>query len=187
MEVFVIRHTPVAVGKDTCYGQTDVPLAHTFLQDILHYKTQLPIGFDAVFCSPLQRCKDLAMALNCQNIVYEPALMEMNFGDWELKKWNNINPNDLDIWMQDFVNTKTPNGENLQDLFSRMQFFLDNLRLQPYKKVLIITHAGTIRCMWAYLLAIPLHNIFKIPVGFNEIFAFTITQNPNFDGIRQMK
>ena len=164
MEIYVIRHTPVATGKDTCYGQSNVPLSDTFIQDALQYKNRLPTDFDAIYCSPLLRCKDLAAALHFENIIFENALMEMNFGDWENKKWNDIDQSDLNNWMTDFVNVKTPNGENLTELFERVKSFVDNLRQVPFKKVLLITHAGVIRCLWTYLLEIPLQNIFKVPV-----------------------
>jgi alpha-ribazole phosphatase len=187
MEVYVIRHTPVAVGKDICYGQSDVPLANTFLQDAAYFRNNLPTNFDSVFCSPSQRCKELATVLKYDNVVYEKALMEMNFGDWENKKWNDLNQDELNHWMTDFVNIKAPNGENLLQLHNRVKVFSDRLLMEGHKKVLLITHAGVIRCLWAYLLEIPLHNIFKIPISHNEIFIFYLTQNPYTDSIIQIK
>jgi alpha-ribazole phosphatase len=187
MEVYVIRHTPVAVGKDICYGQSNVPLADTFLKDMEYFRSNLAPNFDRVYCSPLQRCKELATELKFDNVVYENALMEMNFGDWENKKWNDLNQDELNTWMADFVNIKAPNGENLIQLFDRVKVFADSLRMEEHKKVLLITHAGVIRCLWAYLLAIPLQNIFKIPVAHNEIFIFNLTQNSNTDSIKRIK
>ncbi len=187
MEVYVIRHTPVAIGKDFCYGQSDVPLADTFLQDTEHYKKELPKDFDIVYCSPLNRCKKLATALQFENIIFENALMEMNFGDWENKKWNDLNQSDLNHWMKDFVNIKTPKGENLVELMERVKIFVNSLRNQEYKKVLLITHAGVIRCLWVYLLEIPLKNIFKIPIEYNQIFIFNLMNNPNLDSIKRIK
>ena len=183
MEVYIIRHTPVALGKDTCYGQSDVSLSETFIQDLAYYKKQLPTDFDVVYCSPLKRCKELAAALECKNIQFENLLMEMNFGDWENQKWNDINQKDLNFWMADFVNVKTPNGENLNELFNRVNLFIDKLKNKEYNKVLIISHAGVIRCIWSYILEIPLENIFKIPVGHNEIFVCKFSQNSMMDSI----
>ena len=147
MEVYVIRHTPVAVGKDTCYGQSDVSLAESFPKDFTYYENQLPSDFDVVYCSPLKRCTDLASALKCEKIRIENALLEMNFGDWENKKWEDLNEAELNNWMADFVNVKTPNGENLLELAERVKLFLDELRNQQHKKVLLITTAFTRRCV----------------------------------------
>jgi alpha-ribazole phosphatase len=187
MEVYIIRHTQVAVGKDTCYGQSNVPLADTFIQDAEQFSEQLSTDFDAVYCSPLQRCKELALALKFENILFDSSLMEMNFGDWENQKWDEINQDELNHWMADFVNVKTPNGENLRELFQRVQSFFNHLRKKEHKKVLIITHAGVIRCLWAYLLDIPLQNIFKIVVGYKEIFACKLGNDTMYDSIRVVK
>ena len=187
MEVYVIRHTQVATGNEICYGQSEVPLASTFEQEAAFYKNNLPSDFEVVFCSPLNRCKDLSGFLNYKNVIFENALMEMNFGDWENKKWNDIDQEDLNFWMNDFVNVNTPNGENLLDLYTRLKSFLDHLRLSPYKKVLLVTHAGIIRCIWAYLLDIPLQNIFRIPVAYSEQFIFKLANLASFDTIVQKK
>ena len=53
MEVFVVRHTTVAVLKEFCYGQTDVALSDTFESEWTALKDQLPTDFDAVFFQPV--------------------------------------------------------------------------------------------------------------------------------------
>lgn len=187
MEVYVIRHTPVAVSKDICYGQTNVALADTFLEDVEAFKKQLPNDFDAVYASPLSRCTELAAELNIENVYLDDALKEMNFGEWENKKWNDIDQDQLNHWMGDFVNVRTPKGENLIDLFERVCLFFDKLREKQHKKVLIIAHAGVIRCLWAYLLEVPLENIFKIPVGHHEIFICKLKDKSLLDTIIRTK
>jgi alpha-ribazole phosphatase len=187
MEVCIIRHTPVATGKDVCYGQYNVPLSASFLHDAQLVKQQLANNFDAIYCSPLQRCKDLATALKFDNVVHVDALQEINFGDWENVKWKDIDQDALNNWMMDFVNVKTPNGENLQQLYDRVKLFFDYLRKLNHKKVLIITHAGVIRCVWSYLLDIPLNNIFKLPVGHNELFICNLSNNKITDSIIRTK
>jgi alpha-ribazole phosphatase len=186
MEVHLIRHTPVITNKDICYGQSNVPLAETFLNDVENFKAVLPTDFDAIFCSPLLRCKDLVTALELNHVSFENSLMEMNFGDWENKKWDDLNQHELHHWMSDFVNIKTPNGENLIEMFERIRLFLDHLRLQNYKKVLLVTHAGVIRCIWAYLLGIPLQNIFKINVDYGQQLIIQLSTNPQFDSIKSV-
>lgn len=186
MEVFVIRHTPVALSSDTCYGQSEVPLADTFLADAAQLKSKLPADFDHIYCSPLLRCTDLAAALGYEQVTLDPALMEMNFGEWENKKWNDLNQGNLNYWMADFVQVKTPRGENLVELFERVKGFADQLRKQPHQKILIITHAGVIRCLWAYLLDIPLQNIFKIPVSYGETLVLNLKASKALDSIKKL-
>lgn len=187
MEVYVIRHTAVAVENGICYGQLEVPLAESFEQEAEKLKSELPTSFEAVYCSPLQRCKVLAEKLGLANIFYEKALMEMNFGEWEGKFWNEINPQDLAKWMTDFVHIPAPKGENLSLLYARLRDFMDNLRQKTYKNVLLITHAGVIRALWAYLLEIPLQHVFKIPVSYGEILGFHLGTSPQNDWIFRLK
>jgi alpha-ribazole phosphatase len=186
MEIHVIRHTKVAVDKTICYGQTDVALANTYAEELANYKNKLPQDFDIVFSSPLSRCKQLAQDLQVAPIKFESTLQEMYFGKWENTAWSDINQDALNIWMMDFVNVKTPNGESLLDLFKRVENFMNNLRQAEHKKVLIVAHAGVIRCIWAYLLNIPLNNIFKLPVGFGELFICKLNKNTAFDSIKQL-
>jgi alpha-ribazole phosphatase len=187
MDVFIIRHTRVAVGKDICYGQYNVPLADTFQDEAAAYQSQLPTDFDAVFCSPLNRCQALAEALQLTNVQYDNRLMEYNFGDWENQRWNDLPQAALNDWMLDFVNIPAPNGENLNQFFERTSQFLDELRTQNHSKVLIVAHSGIVRCLWAYLLAMPLNNMFKVPVGFGEIMHIQLGQSAAFDSILRTK
>jgi alpha-ribazole phosphatase len=185
MQIFVTRHTKVQAGRETCYGQTNVPLADSFVEEAAAIKEKLPNDFDAVFCSTLNRCRVLASALEFENVQYEGRLIEFNFGDWENKLWNDLDQNELNTWMQDFVNLPTPNGENVLALYERVSSFLDEMRSKNYEKILLITHAGVIRCMWSYLLEMPVKNMFKIPVGFGEIFVVNIGEDRVMDAVKQ--
>ncbi len=182
MEVYIIRHTRLNAPPDTCYGQSEVPLCESFAEEVAEYKATLPYKFDYIFSSPLGRCYQLAKQFT-EDVYTHPALLELNFGDWEMLPWNDIDQALLSAWMEDFVNTAPPDGESLASMYRRVAHFYDNLRRQAYQRVLIVTHAGVIRCTWAYLLQIPLHNIFKIPVGYGEVFCATMQESPENDRI----
>ncbi len=184
MQIFVTRHTKVLAGRETCYGQTNVPLAESFVEEALAIKEKLPTDFDAIFCSTLDRCKVLATEMQLKNIQHDERLIEFNFGDWENKLWNDLDQTELNTWMNDFVNLPAPNGENILTLYERVSSFLDEMRSKNHKKVLLITHAGVIRCIWSYLLEMPLKNMFKIPVGFGEIFVFDLGKDVARDVIK---
>jgi len=186
MEVYIIRHTRVNNPPNTCYGQSEVPLCDSFVDEVAQYKTSLPGNFDQVFSSPLKRCHQLATKFS-EEVHTHPALLELNFGDWEMQQWNDIDQVLLSAWMDDFVHTPPPHGESLASMYERVAHFYDNLRKQAYQRVLIVTHAGVIRCTWAYLLQIPLHNIFKIPVGYGEVFCAVVQENPENDRIVRVK
>ncbi len=47
----------------------------------------------------------------------------MNFGDWEIKNWNDIPPEQLNPWMEDFVNIRVSNGESFVELHEELVHF----------------------------------------------------------------
>ncbi|NME72437.1 alpha-ribazole phosphatase [Flammeovirga aprica] len=187
MEVYVIRHTAVDVPKDVCYGQMDVPLKSTFEEEVQAYKQSLPEGFDAVFSSPALRCMKLSNVLPFDDIKTDKRLLEINFGKWEGKKWSEIDQEELNPWMDDFVHEPTAEGESLSEMYERVFSFLEELRNKDFEKVLIVAHSGVIRCLWAALLSLPLKNIFKIPVGFGETLIFNLGKEKDYDRIIQTK
>ncbi|WP_408582966.1 histidine phosphatase family protein, partial [Myroides odoratimimus] len=92
---------------------------------------------------------------------------------------------DLQNWMDNLAQTCPPYGESLSIVQDRVASFLDDLRKAEYKKVLLVTHAGPIRCMWNYLLQTPINNTFKVPVDYNEVFHFNLGATPQDDFILQ--
>lgn len=176
MEIYIIRHTKLKIDQNICYGQSEVALADSFPEELEQLHLKIPLTFEAVYTSPLIRCKQLAMTFS-ENTIIDHRLLEMNFGDWEMKMWNDIDSYFLNNWMEDFVNVAPPRGENLSTLALRVNEFMEMLRKQAHTNILVVTHAGVIRCMWAYLLEIPLKNIFKIPVSYHEVFHIRIGKN----------
>ena len=179
MEIFVIRHTKVNIEKNICYGVIEVPLEKGYIEKAKIFQRNLPVEIDKVFSSPSQRCTDL---LDCLNLTYtkEKSLMELNFGDWEGKNWDDIKKSDLDFWMQDYVHRSPKNGETMIDLNLRVINFIHELSKCNFKKILITTHSGVIRCLLSNALNISLNNIFNIAVKYDEIYRFSIT---NYDQI----
>ncbi|BDS11190.1 alpha-ribazole phosphatase [Aureispira anguillae] len=185
MQIYVSRHTKVNIQTGICYGQTEIQLLDSFQMEADLLQKKIPLDLDAVITSPLSRCHLLAKRF-CHQPLIEDALLEMNFGDWELQAWDRIDPEQLQTWMDDFVHNSPPNGESMQQLYERVANFMDRLRATSYQKVLLVTHAGVIRCIWAYLLAIPLKNTFKITVDYNRVLVFNLGEHPDYDSIKTM-
>jgi alpha-ribazole phosphatase len=171
MQIYLIRHTTPKVGKGICYGQTDISLDQTnFIQEYNIIKSKLPKDIEQYYTSPLQRCKILTEKLN-QNFIVDERLMELNFGDWENKDWNEIDQSLLNYWMQDFVNIKTPNGENYLDLHKRTLHFINEILELNLNKIAIITHAGNIRSFVSSVLSLPLALSFRIHLNYGTVVS----------------
>lgn len=173
MEVYLIRHTSPLLSKGLIYGRMEVPLMDTFPAESQQIIQQLPIDLEKIYSSPSVRCTQLAAEI-APVYVTDPALYELNFGDWEGKTWDTINRQQSDIWMNDFVNLAPPNGETMLQMEARILAFWCNLLNQPYKQVAIITHAGVIRILLALQQSIPLQDAFTIPVGMGEVFQLSL-------------
>jgi alpha-ribazole phosphatase len=172
MEIYLIRHTTPDVKKGICYGQSDIESTASFAEEGKSVCGILSYPLDAVYSSPLIRCSRLANLI-CENTqlkpVYDNRLMELNFGDWEMKYWNEIHEKKLNEWMSDFVNVKVPGGENYNELHLRTQDFFAELLKQPFRKVGIVTHGGIVRSVLSMLLGIPLKNSFRLQVDYSSV------------------
>jgi alpha-ribazole phosphatase len=180
MEIYLVRHTETSCEKGICYGQSDVALAEPYEAAFKNILTQLP--FEAViFSSPLQRCVTLAKYIqkNIKTISYheDNRLMEMNFGDWEMQKWDAIAPEQLNPWMENFVSVRTSNGESFTELHQRIEDFLSEIKLKSSNSSLIIvTHAGAIRSFLCHHSALPLQDAFQNEVDFGQVIKIDVQQ-----------
>ncbi len=172
MDIYLIRHTAVQVEHGICYGQTDVALADDFAPALKRIQTQmsaLPKN-TVIISSPLQRCLQLANKLSHGNpVITDKRLMELNFGDWEMQKWNDFNQEVLQKWMNDYVNIAPPKGESFQALFERCEDFWKKLITKPCKAVVIVTHLGVIRALLAHVLEMPLKKSLCIQVDHGAV------------------
>lgn len=178
MEIYLVRHTETACEKGICYGQSDVDLAEPFDSVFENIVSQLP-SESIVFSSPLKRCVLLAKYLqnNIKTISYkeDKRLMEMNFGDWEMKNWNDILPEQLNPWMEDFVNVPASNGESFVELHQRVEDFLADLTSKKINKpIIVVCHAGIIRSFLCHQSALPLKDAFQNKVDFGEVIKIHI-------------
>ena len=173
MELFVIRHTEVDNPENLCYGNIEMPLVKNYEKKSKKFSDNLPKNIEKIFTSPSKRCTDL---LNCMNFEFSKRieLKELDFGDWEGKKWSEINKNDLNTWMNDFIYKSPKNGEKMIDLYNRVIDFTKNIFTMNLSKVLFVTHAGVIRALLSKGLEINLEDTFNIEINHDEIFSFKV-------------
>lgn len=152
MKLWLLRHAPVMLGPGLCYGSSDVP-AHSALtrEAALAVSPLLPPG-TPVWVSGLLRAQQLAAALQAERSDLGAAridtrLNEMDFGVWELQRWDAVPPKAFDDWMADFAHHRFGGAESTQMLLYRVAAALGELRPATSTDVLWITHAGVIRAV----------------------------------------
>jgi alpha-ribazole phosphatase len=178
MDLYLIRHTSLNVEKGLCYGQADIPTAATFVQEATDTMKIVPDKHNAVYVSsPSRRCIQLAEFISKRPPITDRRLLELNFGDWEKKRWEEINPSELEAWMNDVISVRCPNGESYADLFDRAREFFDDTIVKNHKSVVVITHAGIIRAILAYVLEMPFHRSFDLRIAYGSITKITADKN----------
>jgi alpha-ribazole phosphatase len=181
MEIYLIRHTTPKIDKGVCYGQTDLEIDETsFEKELKFISNNIPDNIEKYFSSPLKRCTQLAERLS-PDFKVDERLMELNFGDWENKNWNEIDKTKLNEWMQDFANISPPNGENYKALHLRTESVITEVLKTDLQKIAIITHAGNIRSFLSFVLSISLENSFRIRLDYASVVAVTLNDNENFN------
>lgn len=151
------RHAQPLVAPGICYGRTDMAsddkataTAAQALQSAWAAEA-LPAG--TIWHSPLQRCAQLAAALQTQSPAFQLRacndLAEMDFGAWEGQRWDGIAREEMQAWTADFMAYAPGGGESLATMMARVERALDAARqqaLETGQPVLWISHAGVAQC-----------------------------------------
>lgn len=150
--VYLIRHPAVAVPPGICYGQSDVALAAPVgaLTDTL--RAQLPASF-RLLSSPLTRCRRLAEALGDPE--FDARLMEIDFGTWELRAWDEIERHLIDVWAADPLHFRAHGGESVMQMATRAIAALEEALAEEPRPVVIVGHAGPLRALAGHLQGMP--------------------------------
>ncbi|GAA4272381.1 alpha-ribazole phosphatase [Aquimarina gracilis] len=177
MEIYLVRHTTPNIEKGICYGQSDLGVTSTFPSEVKEIHQQIPLQeVSKVYSSPLQRCKLLAKTFS-EKITFDDRLKELNFGDWELRPWDEIHSKVLDPWMNDFVNVQVPNGESYIMLQKRALEFFFSLDHASNEKNIIVSHAGIIRSIVSHIQNIDLKNSFTIKLEYGHVITIKTTKD----------
>lgn len=125
LDLWVWRHPRPEHATGRCIGVTDVPLdprKARRLADRIRRTARRHGLPHRVLTSTLQRSADVGRWLRRWGWRHEivPTLVEMDFGDWDGRDWNDIPRDQIDAWCDDFLDRKPGDGESLADLFDRV-------------------------------------------------------------------
>lgn len=171
MRIHLIRHTAPAIPAGVCYGQADVDVAASFFDEAEAVRAKIAgIVPVASYSSPLSRAVRLAVSLGFGEARHDARLMELHFGDWELRPWADIPREHLDRWGQAYVHVAPPGGETFAELHGRSAAFLrEAMEQHRGRDVLVVTHAGVIRALLADALNLPLTEVFRFHLDYGSV------------------
>jgi alpha-ribazole phosphatase len=180
VDVQLIRHTPCTLTGRACYGHLDVPLPETAPEAIAQTLQQVrPV--EIVFTSPLLRCLVLATQLaqrdHCQ-LVSDPDLRELDFGEWEGSSWEQISRATSDHWAEDTWNRAPPGGESEQALYLRVQRSHRAMLDHGARRIAVVAHGGSLRLLRCLLLQQPVEERWHWRIEPGEVHTLPSTAPP---------
>ena len=157
MKIYLTRHGQTELNRrELMQGRTDEPLNENGITQAKKARSFLEgIEFDAVYSSPLIRAKQTASILSGkpeEEIITDDRIREVEFGDYELRKYNNLGPRFNAYWLFPEVFPNPGTVESVESMVSRSHGFLKELETKNYKNVLIVCHGGIMRPMSGYLM-----------------------------------
>ena len=173
--IHLIRHGQVDGHNQPRYnGQTDVGLTELGIRQYHRMKGHLDkVGITACYSSDLSRCSIgadiIASAFGIQPLT-TPALRELNIGIWEGLTWDEITsrwPAEWQARLDDMVNYRVPDGENLLDMHARVMPFIHKIiELHRGNELLVVAHGGVNRIILLEAIGAPLDAVFNIEQDF---------------------
>jgi len=170
MDFVLIRHPAVDVEPGVCYGRSDVPLAgsadngaQALCAHLAALGAPLP---EQLWTSPLARCASVAERLALAFDVplrRDAGWQEMDFGAWELQRWDDIERAALDAWAADLMHACAHGGESVARFAERVARVADAVG-QVDAPQWALTHAGVIRAFASHVLRVPLDTLLARPV-----------------------
>lgn len=182
MKLYLVRHTRPEVASGVCYGQADIGLADSYDDELQTVLKKLPEEYGVVYSSPLLRCNILAKSIaNGAGVITDANLVEIDFGQWEMMSWDQIDKDVLMEWGNDFVNRRVPEGENFMDVIKRSSDFLSHIQSKKTEKATVVTHAGVIRAILSLILEVPPRKAFAIKIPYSCVVELTIGDNDFYE------
>ncbi len=155
-------------------GRSDIPLDDTARADLAAQSLPADWQEAEIWSSPLQRAAETARLVTGQVPRTDPALIEMNWGQWEGRHGLDLRADpssgfrDIELWGWDY---RPPGGESPAEVWARLTPWLQSLR----RDAVAVCHIGVMRM----ILARAHHWDFDGPAPFqvkrNRLFVVEIT------------
>lgn len=171
--IILARHGQTEWNKEYRFqGRTNVQLTEEGKLQAQALAARLALWSpEVVYTSPLDRALYTAQTIaekNNLSPVILNELEEVNFGTWEGQSINGLEKNQHEIfarWRADPFFNPPPGAESWEKLYARLakavKFFLDG----AYKRIVVVSHGGIIRALYAVFLGLNPHKIWNIDVS----------------------
>ncbi len=154
-------------------GRSDIPLDDTAIAELSAQSLPAPWDQAALWSSPLERAAHTARLVTDREPRTDPALMEMNWGDWEgsiaveLHADPTRDHRDIEDWGWDYT---PPNGESPAALRDRLTPWAMALK----EDTVAVCHIGVMRVLMAHATGWNFQGPAPFAVKRNRMFVIEI-------------
>ena len=139
--VWAWRHPRTRAAEGLCIGHCDAPVDRRKAKRLARRvdRAARAAGLPrVVVTSTLRRSAEVGRWLRRRGWVHrrDPALVEIDFGRWEGRRWSDIGREQVDAWCADFMDHAPGGGESLRALLDRAAAW------QATESLVVIGHAG---------------------------------------------
>ncbi len=169
-----LRHPKPDVPAGLCYGRTDLDIGPDGAAEIAQALETTP-RVVRVIASPALRCRKLAEELARRDGValsFDRRLWELDFGDWEGMRWDDIRRADSDRWADDPWTIAPPGGETFAAVHARVGAVLAEAIVDSGPGTALVCHAGPIRVARMILTGAGFDVVWAEPVGYATPIQF---------------
>ena len=177
MKLALIRHGITEWNlQKRIQGQIDQSLSEVGREEFSQRKIPVQLAQVDWYCSPLRRARQTAEILAIRDIIIEPRLMEMSWGDWEgevlkpLRKQLGATMRDNEARGIDFC---PPNGESPRQVQARIKSWLADISGKGRNSAAVV-HKGIIRNVYAMAFEWDMRAEAPINFDWGQIHLFEI-------------
>ncbi|GHS95944.1 phosphoglycerate mutase [Synergistales bacterium] len=173
-KIILVRHGQTEWNSSQRFqGRSDVPLDELGIEQAKKTAKRLSsCSLDAVYTSPLTRARQTADAIASYQANKTPIviddLTEVNFGKWEGEYIPGLKERcaqDLYRWFEDPFFYMPPGSETWPALAERISNGLSVILSSEHKNVVVVSHGGAIRAIYALLLGFDPHTVWRVRLG----------------------
>ena len=183
MTVFhLLRHGERVYGRVLVGRMPGIGLTERGRAEIAAMAERLSVDdIAAIYSSPLQRTRESAEIVAARldlPIAYRDDLIELNFGDWTGKTFDQIRTDPhWPPWSTRRSLATIPGGESMRDVQQRVVAALLEIgEAHPNEAVVVVSHGDVIRAALVFALGMPLDFYGRTEVGLGSISTLRIDQ-----------
>jgi len=180
MKLALLRHAITDWNLEKrVQGRIDQPVSDLGREQLANLALPRSLTNYCWYCSPLLRARQSAELLGLTDVVIEPALIEMSWGDWEGEVLKPLRRKLGDVMRAnesrglDFC---PPGGESPRQVQARLQPWLQQLAASGSDSAAVV-HKGIIRCVYSLASGWDMRGESPVDFAWNAIHQFELTAN----------